>query len=147
MMLKALGTAGRRWLWMSLASLAMPAWATSYGIFDARSLGMGGATVAAGSPDHAHFYNPALLSFENEDEDKSQNGRFVFPGFVALASEAGEAAADIVSDDLDEQISDSIAQFNTQPTDPAAAQNVLNALNEFDDAIDALNRESLELEA
>ncbi len=127
--------------------LALPALSAGYGIFDARSLAMGGATVAAGTADHAHFYNPALLSFENEDEDLTQNGRFIFPGAVALVSDAGEAAADIVADDLDEEITNSINQFNTAPTDPLAAQAVLNSLNEFDDAINDLNRESIELEA
>lgn len=126
---------------------SLPAFATSYGIFDPRSLAMGGATVAAGSTDHAHFYNPALLSFENEDEDKSENGRFIFPGAVVLFSDAGEAVADIVADDLDERITDSINQFNTTPTDPEAAQSVLDSLNDFDGAIDALNRENIEYEA
>jgi len=127
--------------------LTLPCLATGYGIFDARSLAMGGATVAAGSAEHAHFYNPALLSFENEDEDLSQNGRFIFPGAVALVSDAGQAAVDIVGDGLDDQITDSINQFNTAPADPVAAQGVLGALNEFDNAINDLNQENIELEA
>lgn len=132
-----------------LAGLAAtaPAVAIGYGIYDARSLAMGGATVAAANSESAHFYNPALLSFENEDEDDSKNGRFIFPTVVAFGSDAGEAAADVVRDNLDQQISDSVAQFNTQTGDPAAAAGVLNALNKFDEAINDLNQQSIEFDA
>ncbi|WP_086929568.1 conjugal transfer protein TraF [Agarilytica rhodophyticola] len=142
-----------------------PAFAVSYGTFDARSLAMGGATVAAGNPAHAHFYNPALLSFENEDEDESTNGRFIFPGAVALVSDSGEAAVDIVSDDLDESITNTVNVFNncvfdiTSPacqtgtsadnarTVQSAAGEVLTSLNDFDQAIESLNQQLIELEA
>lgn len=120
--------------------------AASYGTFDPRSLAMGGATVAAGSSSHAHFYNPALLSFENEDEDLSRNGRLILPGFSALYSDAGQSAVDLVEQDLDENISRSIDQFNASPTSTEAAQGVLTALNEFDEAISQLNQQNIELD-
>ncbi len=121
--------------------------AIGYGVFDARAMGMGGATVAAATTEHAHFYNPALLSFENEDEDSSKNGRFLFPTIAAFGSDAGQSAVDIVSDNLDQQISDSIATFNTQTGSPEAAAEVLNALTDFDQAIEDLNQQSIELDA
>lgn len=117
------------------------------GTFDARAMGMGGATVAAATTDHAHFYNPALIAFEEEDEDTSRNGRFLMPTFAALGSDAGKAAVDIVSENLDQEISDSIATFNTQTGSTAAANDVLNALNDFDQAIEDLNQQSIELDA
>jgi len=130
-----------------LSSLALEVNAASFGTFDPRALSMGGATVAAGSSSHAHFYNPALLSFENEDEDYSRNGRFVFPGVTALISDAGQSAADIVADDLDEQITNAVNQYNAAPADVAAQQGVLNALVDFDDAIETLNQQVIEVEA
>ncbi|MFT5084904.1 MAG: hypothetical protein ACI9Y1_002961 [Lentisphaeria bacterium] len=131
----------------TLALCTMPtAYSSSYGNFDARSLAMGGASVAAGNTEHAHFSNPALLSFENEDEDGTRNGRFTFPSVLALVSDAGKSAAEIVEDDLDGQISDTINVFNASPENPESQQAVLDALNNFNDAIGLLNKQTIELE-
>ena len=42
---------------------------TSFGVFDPRSLAMGGTGVASGDASNASHYNPALLSVTHEDDD------------------------------------------------------------------------------
>lgn len=43
----------------------------SFGVFDPRSLAMGGTGVASGDASNASHYNPALLSLTHEDDDFS----------------------------------------------------------------------------
>lgn len=50
----------------SSAAMAIP-----FSSFDARSMAMGGAGVAIGSPDAAPLFNPALLSISKESDDFS----------------------------------------------------------------------------
>ena len=121
--------------------------AIGFGIYDARTLAMGGAAVAAGNAAHAHNYNPALLAFEYGDEDETSNGRIVYPTALAIVSDAGEATVDIVEDDLDQRITDAVNAFNAAPTDTAASQGLLDALQDFDQAIEDINEQPIELEA
>jgi hypothetical protein len=51
-------------LMSSSAVLAIP-----FGSFDTRSMAMGGAGVAVGSPDAAPLFNPALLSVAKDEDD------------------------------------------------------------------------------
>ena len=55
---------------LSVALLASSsvAFAIPFGSFDTRSMGMGGAGVAVGSPDAAPLFNPALLSISKESD-------------------------------------------------------------------------------
>ena len=48
------------------SSLAAP-----FGSFDARSVGMGGAGVAAGTIGNAAFFNPAMLAAQRAEDDFS----------------------------------------------------------------------------
>jgi len=63
-----------RFIFISLLSFALTtltAHAASFGNFDPRSLAMGGTGVSSANIDHATYYNPALLSIADEDDDFS----------------------------------------------------------------------------
>ena len=105
----ALTTGFTALLWCSAAVAA------GFGIFDARSLSMGGASVAVLPNDHAAFYNPALLAFNDEFEERNRDGRFHFPLLVAQISDSLIDIEDLNNDNLDANLSNSIAQFNADP--------------------------------
>lgn len=120
--------------------------AVSYGIYDPRAMGMGGATVAAGDTQHAHFYNPALLSFHDEDEDLTRDGRFILPGLLAMSSEGGKAARNLIEDDMVENITDSIDRFNANPADEQGRQSLLDAMTDINTAMRDMDENPIELE-
>lgn len=95
--------------------IALPAAAVTYGIYDARGLAMGGTAVAAGNTSQAQFYNPALLSFHDRDEDASLDGRVSFPNIVLQYSESAEAAITAADNDAADNFRDAIDDFNAVP--------------------------------
>ncbi len=113
-----------------------------YGIFDSRALGMGGATVAAASTDHAVFYNPALMAFHDEYEDESEEGRFYLP---LLALQTTESVIDVegfVEDNLDGRLSATINNFNANG-DEDSARSVLAATTDVLEALDDIDNRDL----
>ena len=94
--------------------------AMDYGIFDARALAMGGTVVAVGDTSQAQYYNPALLSFHDGDEDKTRDGRVYFPTIVAQVANTVESAIEAVDDNLDTELSDAVGAFNNQPNTTTA---------------------------
>ncbi|VUD69125.1 hypothetical protein TDB9533_04491 [Thalassocella blandensis] len=122
------------------------AMAVSYGIYDPRALAMGGATVAAGDTQNAHFYNPALLSFHDEDEDLTQDGRFIVPGLLAMSSEGGKAARNLIEDDMVENITSSIDSFNANPTNEQSQRGLLDAMSDINTAMRDMDENPIELE-
>lgn len=52
-----------------ISLFSTPSFSTSFGVFDPRSLAMGGTGVASGDASNASHYNPALLSVTHEDDD------------------------------------------------------------------------------
>lgn len=110
-----------------------------YGIFEARGLAMGGATVAIGNTDNGLFYNPALMAFHDGDEDNTRDGSFYFPVVTAQISESSLDMFDIEDDELDERVTDSVQSYNDdQSTENArsvvsAAQDLLSAVDNLDD--------------
>src|SRR5687768_6028093 len=54
---------------------SMPCVAISYGVYDSRGLAMGGSATAVGKYAQAAFYNPALLGFDDLDEERGRDGR------------------------------------------------------------------------
>lgn len=86
--------------------------AGSFGVYDARSQAMGGASVAIGSVDLAAGHNPSLLALYNEDEDKSRNGRAYFFPIVGSVSEVGIDGYELLADELDIAFSDALAEYN-----------------------------------
>ncbi len=127
-------------------AVSLPSFAVSFGTYDPRALAMGGATVAAGDTQHAHFYNPALLSFHNEDEDKTKDGRFVMPSAVVLYSDAGQATQNIIEDDLVENITTRVDGFNADPANDIAQQQLLDVMVDFNDALQSMDEQNVELE-
>jgi len=104
--------------------------AAGFGIFDARTLSMGGASVAAQNSKHALFYNPALLAFNDEFEEKNLEGRVHFPSLIGQVSQSLIDIEQLNSDNLDGQVSQAIVDFNAAGT-PAAAGVVANAANDL----------------
>lgn len=133
-------------LGMGVSSFVAPvSYSASFGIYDARGLAMGGATVAAASSDQAQYYNPALLAFEEEDEDESRNGRFIFPQLVVQVSDAAQDTIDIIDEDYDVQLTDAINAFNANQNEATAAS-VLDAARNLDQAIDDIGDDSIDLD-
>lgn len=95
--------------------------AAGFGIFDARTLSMGGASVAAHRSKHALFYNPALLAFNDEFEEKNLEGRVHFPSLIGQVSESLIDIEQLNSDNLDGRLSQAIADFNTAGTPETAS--------------------------
>ncbi len=136
----------RLWGLLPLAAATFPCYGAGSGLFDARSLAMGGATVAAASTKTAHFYNPALLSFENKHEDYSQNGRIVIPRFLVQASDDAKSVYDVVDEELDIRLSDSVTRFNVDQSDQALQAEVLEASEALSDAVGDFGNSRIEAE-
>lgn len=88
---------------------------TPFGIFDARTLAMGGTAAASANTDNAQFYNPALLAFNEEIEERTRDSRFLLPILAPQLSKSAFDAEEIVSDDLGEDLSRAIDAFNAAP--------------------------------
>ena len=98
-------------------------YAISFGVFDARAFGMGGAGVAVGEVRQAQYYNPALLGFENEIEEDSLNGRFTFPDFVAQYSSGSVNQAEaILDEDYEDVVTEAVDNFNANQNAATARQ-------------------------
>ncbi len=108
---------------------------SSFGIFEPKALAMGGASVAVSSIDNAQFYNPALLAFHDTDEDVKNTGRFYLPTSSIQIPEAAFDIQDIDDDELVDQLSGSVDQFNAAPGVDNASAVVVSA----DDLLSALN--------
>lgn len=58
-------------LTIAVSLFSAQTFAASFGVFDPRSLAMGGTGVASGDASNASHYNPALLAATHEDDDFS----------------------------------------------------------------------------
>lgn len=125
-----------------LMSMAVNVSAEGYGIFEARGLAMGGTAVAIGSTDNALFYNPALLSFHDGDEDKTADGSVYFPIVSAQVADSIQDILDIEDDDLDSQLTTSVDAFNANPNQDTA-QSVANSSRDLLGAIETLDDEDV----
>jgi hypothetical protein len=90
------------------------AYGANFGIYDARSHAMAGTAVAAGSPLMAAGYNPAILALGSEDEDKSHNGRYVFPSATANLAQVALDALDVVDKELDIVFDLALDEYNAR---------------------------------
>src|SRR6478609_8282958 len=109
--------------------------AFNYGIYDSRAMAMGGTAVAIGNTSQAQYYNPALLSFHDGDEDKTRDGRFYFPTIVAQVANTIDSAVKASDDHLDTQLSDAVSGFNAAP-DATTAGAVASGAHELRDVLD-----------
>lgn len=115
---------------------------TAYGIYDARTLAMGGASVASANNDNAQFYNSALLAFNEEVEEKTRDSRFLFPLLIPQLSESAITIEELAQDDPTGSISRAIRDFNAAP-DATNAQLVIDATSILDDALADLDGQDI----
>ncbi len=120
--------------------------AVSFGIYDPRALAMSGTTVALANPQHAQFYNPALLAFHNQREEESRSGRLYLPILTAQASDALVEVARLEPNTLEQRISDAIAAYNQTPSTTTALR-VRDEAGDLRSVIDAVDNENLPIEA
>lgn len=103
------------------AIISTGAAAGNFGTYDPRSQSMGGAAVAVGSVDMAAGHNPALLGLYNEDEDKSQNGRYYLPYAVGNIASVAFDAIDLLDQELDITLDETFDRYNANPNPENAA--------------------------
>lgn len=120
--------------------------AIDYGINDARGLAMGGTVIAVGNTSQAAYYNPALLSFHEGDEDKTRDGRIYFPTLVARAADTVDAAISASNDNLDTALSEAIDAFNNQ-RDAVSAGEVASSSRDIRSVLNDLANKNLNLDA
>ncbi len=115
---------------------------TKYGIYDARTLAMGGASVASAVNDNAQFYNAALLAFNEEFEEKTLDSRLLLPIIAPQLSESAFDVEDVSTRDLPGDLQRSISAFNASP-DANTAQAVADAATDLDALATDLTGEDL----
>lgn len=111
-----------------------------FGIFDPRSIAMGGTGVASGTSDNATYFNPALLSAANRKQDRLA---------VNLIAAARVSDPHNVEDDF-KNLSDSgdaltsaLSRFNGSPT-AANSGSLAKALGDFNTSLQAVNNKPAE---
>jgi hypothetical protein len=130
----------------TVCAAVSPAQATTFGTYDPRALAMGGAAVALATPQHAQFYNPALLALHDQRAEESHSGRLYFPLLAIQASDALVKLAELEQDDLVGRIQAAVGTFNATPN-RITAMNLREKSADLDSAIDALDGQNLPLEA
>ena len=113
--------------------------AAPFGIFDPRSLAMGGTGVSAGTSGNASYFNPALLAAARP------NDTFSFE--IMAAARAYDP--DKLRDDIDtldssgQNLGNAISQFNQSTTQANAAQ-LASALGSFQSALRTVGNKTAE---
>jgi len=115
---------------------------TTFGIYDARSMAMGGAVVGSANNDNGQFYNSALLAFNDEIEERTQDGRFLFPILSPQISQSAFDIEEIASDDLAASLSRAVNAYNALPG-PTSAQGVVDASATLDSSLATLSDEDV----
>lgn len=121
--------------------------AATFGSYDPRSLAMGGTGVSHANIDHAAYFNPALLSVAQEDDDYS----LLIPTIGIRAYDPDEVldAVEAHQDgNYETALSDSIDTFNNAaPADkPALAQEVSDDAQRLLDSYEIMSGKSLDFE-
>jgi hypothetical protein len=114
--------------------------AMPFGIYDPRSLAMGGTGVSSGTSGNASYFNPALLAAARP------NDHFSFE--IMAAARAYDP--DKVRDDIDtldssgQALGDAISQFNQAPPSAANAAQLASALGSFQNALRTVGNKTAE---
>lgn len=116
--------------------------AEGYGIFEPEAMALGGAAVAIASPSNAAFYNPALLAQYSYDEDKGRHGRLYFPSLGLSASQSTEDLYKIDDDQLVDEMSEAVDNFNANQ-DAESAGLVVDASRELLSALRDIQGDTL----
>jgi hypothetical protein len=124
-------------LWASVSAAG-----TAFGVYDARTLAMGGAAVASADTSNAQFYNSALLAFNEEIEEETRDSRLLVPLLSPQISRSAFEAEEIVSEDLGQDISRAVDAFNAAPG-AQTAQAVVDASVLLDRAATRLDDEDI----
>jgi len=106
---------------------SVPAYAgVGYGVYDARTLGMGGTSVASASNANALFYNASLLAYNEEIEERTRDSRVLLPIIAPQLSRSTLNIERIASDALPADLGDAVAAFNDEANE-LTAQAVVDA--------------------
>jgi hypothetical protein len=135
-----------RLLGLCLVGTVPLAWSGGYGVYDTRTLALGGTGVAMGDFNTGHFYNPALTAFHNGHEDRTQDGLHSFQLLVTSLSDGARTATEAIDDDLEGQLTQAIDQLNAAPT-PQTARAGIDAANNLEHAMRDLRGEKIDTEA
>ncbi len=137
-----------KWLWAAaICSTSSGLHAAGYGIYDARTLALGGAGVAMGNTEQGFYYNPALMAFNDTSKNKGHNSRFFFPVLTAEASDGAREGAKIYDRHLDEKLTTAIKAFNDSDFSQASAIKAVTASKDIQHAIDTLSGGNLTADA
>ena len=117
--------------------------AASFGVFDARSVGMGNIGTSAGNPSNAAFYNPALLSAAQDNADFNIELPMVALRGVTANEDLAEDVGDI--EDNADAIDGSITAFNNDPS-PEAARTLSEDADRLDGSLQRVDANPLEAE-
>ena len=133
---------------MAISLFSVQSFAASFGVFDPRSLAMGGTGVASGDASNASHYNPALLSLTHEDDDFS----LVIPTVTVGISDPNdlEDAFDAYdAANYETALDATIATYDasTPLTLKANASAVVDAAQNIKDGINTLSNKSVVLNA
>lgn len=115
---------------------------TSFGIYDARTLAMGGAAAASADNSNAQFYNAALLAFNDEIEELTRDSRILLP---ILAPQLSKSAFDIErvsSDALAPDLTLAVDAYNAAPG-PDTADAAAQAASSLRQVVGRLDQEDL----
>lgn len=129
-----------------IAVVVSPAFAVSYGVYDSRALAMGGSATAIGTPAQAAFYNPALLAFNDKEEEEGRDGRVYLPNIVVQVTDGVDSAIDAVDEELDTQLSNAVDQFNNAPVQ-ATAGLIRDVATDLRDVLDDIATSDLTIDS
>jgi len=113
--------------------------AMPFGIFDPRSMAMGGTGVSSGTGGNASYFNPALLAAAGLKD------RFAFEMTIAARLSDPDKLRDDVDrmDSSGNNLSNTLGLFNQAPTTANASQ-LASALGAFHRDLQAVNNKTLE---
>ncbi|MFV2055284.1 MAG: conjugal transfer protein TraF [Thiohalomonadales bacterium] len=121
--------------------------AISFGVFDPRSLAMGGTGVASGNAGNATYYNPALLAIYKVRKEKGKNSRFVFPTLTVRVPKVVIDYDKNTVQSLDQGLRDSISAFNNAgQVNAIEAQAVIDASSALQDNLTSFSDGPLDVE-
>lgn len=118
--------------------------AATFGSYDPRSLAMGGTGVSHANIDHAAYFNPALLSVAQDDDDyslliPSLGVRVYDPDDLLEAVEAHQDG------NFETKMSDSITAFEASPS-ITNAQDIAGNAQRLKDSYDSISGKKLDAE-
>lgn len=118
--------------------------AMPFGLFDPRSIAMGGTGVSSGTGGNASYFNPALLAAARPKD------RFAFEMMLAARAADPDKLADDVDrlDSSGQNLSNALSQFNNAPSltpqQQTASGSLASALGAFNSTLQTVNNKTLE---